>query len=114
MFEYKVVGNIFVGKRNKIAGEWRKLHTAELHTLYSSPNITRDVKSRQLRWAGHVARMEQYRNVYRVLVGKPERRFQGGPPLRICLVFRSKVRAPPTGGDLSEFLKCLGEHRLEQ
>ena len=49
-----------------------KLHNAELHALYSSPNIIRSLKSRRLRWAGHIARMEQSRNSYRVLVGKPE------------------------------------------
>ena len=50
--------------------EWRKLHNAELHALYSSPNIIRNLKSR-LRWAGHVAHMEQFINAYRVSVGKP-------------------------------------------
>ena len=65
-------------KRNENTGEWRKSHNAELHTLYSSPNIIRSLKSRRLRWAGHVARMEQSRNAYRVLVGKPE----GKRPLR--------------------------------
>ena len=49
-----------------------QLHNAELHALYSSPNIIRNLKSRRLRWAGHVARMEQCRNAYRVLVGNPE------------------------------------------
>ena len=59
-------------KRDDITGEWKKLHNAELHALYSSPNIIRNLKSRRLRWAGDVARMEQSRNAYRVLVGKPE------------------------------------------
>ena len=72
MFEYKVLREIFGAKRDEITGEWRKLHNAELHTLYSSPNIIRKLKSRRLKWAGHVARMEHFRNVYRVLVGKPE------------------------------------------
>jgi hypothetical protein len=53
-------------------GEWRKLHSGELHNLYSSPNVMRQMKSRRMRWAGHVARMEEGRNVYMVLVGKPE------------------------------------------
>ena len=48
------------------------MHNAELHALYSSHNIIRDLKSRRLRWAGHVARIEQSRNAYRVLMGKPE------------------------------------------
>ena len=59
-----------------------KLHNAELYALYSSPNIIRNIKSRRLRWAGHVARMEQYRNAYRVLVGKPEGKRPLGRPRR--------------------------------
>ena len=72
MFENKVFRKIVGAKREEIKGEWRKLHNAELHALYSSPNIMRNPKSRRLRWARHVARMEQARNAYRVLVGKPE------------------------------------------
>ena len=55
-----------------MTGEWRKLRNEELNDLYSSPNIVRVVKSRRMRWAGHVARMEEDRGVHRVLVGKPE------------------------------------------
>ena len=62
LFENKVLRKIFGSKRNEITGEWRKLHNAELHAFYSSPNIVRNLKSRRLRWAGHVARMDQYRN----------------------------------------------------
>ena len=58
------------------------LHNAELHALYSLPNIIRNLKSRLLRWAGHVARMEQFRNAYRVLVGKPESKKPLGRPRR--------------------------------
>ena len=65
-FENKVLRNIFGAKRDEITGVWRKLHNAELHALYSSPNIIRNLKSRRLRWTGHVARMEQYRNSYRL------------------------------------------------
>jgi hypothetical protein len=54
-----------------VTGEWRKMHNEELHILYSSPNIIRQIKSRRMRWAGHVARMGEEREVYRVLVGKP-------------------------------------------
>ena len=57
-----------------------KLHIPELHALYSSPNIIRSLKSRRLRWAGHVAHMEQSRNAYRVLVGKPEGKRPLGRP----------------------------------
>jgi hypothetical protein len=55
-----------------VTGDWRKLHNKELHNLYSSPNIFRMIKSRRMRWAGHVARMGEKRNAYRILVGKPE------------------------------------------
>ena len=60
VFENKVPRKIFGAKRDEITGEWRMLHNTELHTLYSSPNIglIRNPKSRRLRWAGHVARME--------------------------------------------------------
>ena len=62
----------FGSKRDEITGEWRNIHNAELHALYSSPNIIRNLKSIWLRWAGHVARMELSRNAYKILVGKPE------------------------------------------
>jgi hypothetical protein len=55
-----------------VTGEWRKLHVEELHNLYSSPDIVRQVTSRRVRWAGHVARMGEERKAYKVLVGKPE------------------------------------------
>jgi hypothetical protein len=63
---------IFGPKRDEVTGEWRKLHNGELHNLYSSPDIIRQIKSRRMRWPGHVACMGEGRNVYRVLVGKPE------------------------------------------
>ena len=72
MFENKVLRKIVGATRDEITGEWRTLHNAELHALYSSPNIIRNLKSRRLRWAGHVARTEEFFNAYRVLVGKPE------------------------------------------
>jgi hypothetical protein len=71
VFENRVL-RIFGPKRDEVTGEWRKLHNGGLHDLYSSPNIIRQIKSRRMRWAGHVARMGEGRNVYRVLVGKPE------------------------------------------
>ena len=82
VFENKVLRKIFGAKRDEITGEWRKLHNAELHALYFSPNIISNLKSRRLRWAGHVARMEQLRNEYRVLVGKPESKGPLGRPRR--------------------------------
>ena len=82
VLENKVLRKIFKARRDEITGEWRQLHNAELHALYFSLNIIRNLKSRRLRWAGHVARMEQSRNVYRVLVGKPEGRRPLGRPKR--------------------------------
>jgi hypothetical protein len=60
--------------------EWRKLHNEELHNLYSSPDIIRQIKSRRMRWAGHVARMGEERELYKVLVGKPEGKRPLGRP----------------------------------
>ena len=78
MFENRVLKIIFGPKRDGVTGEWGKLHTEELNDLYSSPNIVRLIKSRRMRWAGHVARMEEGRNVHKVLVGKPEGKRQLG------------------------------------
>ena len=82
MFENKVLRTIFGATKDEITGERRKLHNAELHALYSSPNIIRNLKSRRLRWAGHVARMDKSRNADRVLVGKPEGKRLLGRPRR--------------------------------
>ena len=79
---YEVVRRIFVLRRNEVTGEWRRLHNEEPNDLYSSPNILRVIKSRRIRWAGHVARMGEEKGVYRVLVGKPEGRKPLGRPRR--------------------------------
>ena len=71
---------IFGPKRDGVTGEWRKLHNEELNDLYSSHNIVRLIKSRRMRWAGHVARMEEGRGVHKVLVGKPEGKRPLGRP----------------------------------
>jgi hypothetical protein len=63
---------IFGPKRDEVTGEWRKWHNEVLRDLYSSPSVIRIVKSRRMRWAGHVARMGERRNAYRLLVGKSE------------------------------------------
>jgi hypothetical protein len=71
---------IFGPKRDEVTGDWRKLHNEELHNLYSSPNIIRMIKLRSMRWGGHVARMGEKRNAYRILVGKPEGKRPLGRP----------------------------------
>ncbi|KAJ4433310.1 hypothetical protein ANN_15569 [Periplaneta americana] len=71
---------IFEAKRDEVIGEWRNLHNAELHALYSSPNLMRNIKSRRLRWAGHVACIGESRNAYRVLIGRPEGKRPLGRP----------------------------------
>jgi hypothetical protein len=76
-----VLRRIYGPKRDEVTGKWRKLNNEELHDLYSSPSVIRIIKSRRMRWAGHVARMEK-RNTYRLLVGKPEgKRTLGRPRL---------------------------------
>ena len=75
-----MLGRIFGPKRDEIREEFRKLHNEELCDLYSSPNIVRVIKSRRLKLAGHVARMGDKRDVYRVLVGKPDGRDHLGDP----------------------------------
>jgi hypothetical protein len=72
VFENRVLRIIFGPKRDDVMGDWRKLHNEELRNLYSLPNIIRMIKSKRMRWAGHVARMGETRNAYRLLVGKPE------------------------------------------
>jgi hypothetical protein len=72
VFENRVLRGIFGPKMDEVMREWMKLHNGELHNLYSSQDIIRQIKSRRMWWVGHVARMGEGRNVYRVLVGKPE------------------------------------------
>jgi hypothetical protein len=79
VFENRVLRRIFEPKRDE-DGSWRKLHNDELDGLYSSPNIVIVIKSRRIRWAGHVARMGEGRGVYRVLVGKPKGKRPLGRP----------------------------------
>jgi hypothetical protein len=73
---------IFGPRRDEVTGEMRKLHNEELNDLYPSPKTVRVIKSRKIRWTGHVARMGERRGVYRVLVGKPERKRPLGRPRR--------------------------------
>jgi hypothetical protein len=74
VFENRILRRIFVRKRDEVTGEWRKFHNEELHNLYSSPDIIRQIKSRRMRWAGHVARMGEERKLYKVFGGKARRK----------------------------------------
>jgi hypothetical protein len=83
VFENRVLRNIFVPKRDKVRGEWSKLHNENFNDLHSSPNKVRIINTRRIRRAGHVARMGEKRGVYRVWLGKPEgKRPLGRPRLR--------------------------------
>jgi len=82
VYENMVLRRIFGSRRDEVTGEWRRLHNEELNDLYSSPSIVQVIKSRRMRWAGHVARMVGERRVYRVLVGKPEGKRPLGRPRR--------------------------------
>jgi hypothetical protein len=88
---------IFGPKRDGVTGGWRKLYNEELHNLYSSPSIIRIIKSKRMRWAGHVARIGEKRNVYRLLVGKPE----GKTPLR-------RPRCRWIDGPFRDRIECCG------
>jgi hypothetical protein len=74
VFENRVLRRIFGPKRDEVTGDWRKLHNEELNDLCYSPNIVRMINSRIMKCAGHVARMAERRGIYRVMVGKPERK----------------------------------------
>jgi len=80
VLENRMLRRIFGPKRDEVTGEWRKLHNEELNDLYSSPNIVRVMKSRRMRWVGHVARIGERVGVCRVLVGKSEGKRPLGRP----------------------------------
>jgi hypothetical protein len=80
--ENRVLWKVFGPKMDEVTGEWRKLHNEELNDLYSLHNIVRVIKSRRMRWAGHVARMGEDRGVHKVSVGKPEGKRPLGRPRR--------------------------------
>jgi hypothetical protein len=82
VFENRVLRRIFGPKRDEVTGGWRKLYNEDLHGLYSSLSIIRVIKSRMMRWAGHVVHMGEVRGAYNILVGKPEGRRPLGRPRR--------------------------------
>ena len=82
VFENRVLRRVFGPKMNEVRWEWRKLHNEELNDQYSLPIIVRAIKSRIMRWVGHVARMGEGRGVYRILVGKHEAKRPLGRPRR--------------------------------
>jgi hypothetical protein len=82
VFENRVLRRVFGPKWDEVKGEWRKLHNEELNDLYSLPNIIRVVKSRRMRWDGHVARMGEGRGVHWKLVAKPKGKRPLGRPRR--------------------------------
>jgi hypothetical protein len=99
VFENRVLRRIFGLKRDEATGEWRRLHNEELNDLYSSPNIIRVIKSRGMRWAGHVARMEEERGAYRILVWRAEgMRPLGRPRLRWKDNIKTDLREVGWGG----------------
>ena len=82
MFENGVLRRVFRPERNEVTEEWRKLRNEELTDLYCSPNVIRVIKSRRMRWVGHLTRTGERRGAYRVLVGKPEGKRPLGRPRR--------------------------------
>jgi hypothetical protein len=82
VFENRVLRRIFGPKRDEVTGGWRKLHNQELRDLYSTPSIIRINKSWKMRWVGHVTRMGEERNEYRLLAGKSEGKRPLGRPRR--------------------------------
>jgi hypothetical protein len=94
VFENRLLRKIFGPKRDKMTGEWRKLHNEELRDLYSSPSIIRIIKSRRMRWVGHVARMGYKKNAYRLLVGNPEGKRPLGRPRSLVLTTFTAICEP--------------------
>jgi len=100
VFENMVLRRIYGPRNDEVTGEWRRSHNEELNDLYSSPNI---VRVRKMRWAGHVARMGEEREVYRVLVGKPEGKSPLGRPRRRWVDIRIDFQEVGCG-----YVDCIG------
>jgi hypothetical protein len=99
VFEDRVLSRIFVSKMDQVTGGWRKLHNEELRDLHSSPSIIGIIKLRGMRWAGHVARMEEKKKAYRFMVGKPEgKRPQGRPRRRWMDIIKMNLAEIGWGG----------------
>jgi hypothetical protein len=104
VFENRVLRRVFGPKRDEVTGEWRKLHNEELSELYSLPNIARVVRSKRMRWAGHVARMGGGRGVYRVVVGKLEGKRPLGRPRRRW-EYNIKMDLQEVGGGCGDWME---------
>jgi hypothetical protein len=103
----------FFPERDEVTGDWRKMYSGELHNLYSSPHIIRHIRSRRMRWAGHVARMGEGRKVYRVLVGKPEgKRPLERPRRRWADGIKVDVREIGWGGGGVEWIRMAQDRDL--
>jgi len=109
VFENRVLRKVFGPKRDEGTGEWRKLHNEELNDLYYLPNIVRVVKSRRMRWTGHVAHMGEDRVVHRVLVGKPEGKRPLGRP-RCRWEDNIKIDLQEVGGGRGDWME-LAQNR---
>jgi hypothetical protein len=105
VFESRVLRRIFGPKRGDMMGGWRNLHSEELCDLYPSPNIIRNIKLRRMRWAGHMAQMGEKMNVYRLLVGKPERRRPLGRTRLVNAIMNNRV--------IQNALKLLSGYRTD-
>jgi hypothetical protein len=97
VFENRMLRRIFGPKRDEVKGGWKKLYNEEFCDLYSSPSIIRIIKSRRMRWTGHVARMGEKRNTYRLMVGRPEGKRPIGRPTTRRWVDNIKMNLGETG-----------------